>query len=153
MQVLLSAPSCNSLTQRWLISDNEPVTMGRSRYWAPLPISLERAARSKAGESAYSPRAPADGLDELRKSGRWVEAIVPIGDGNKQCTLAGLYGKAGASHGGDDYIVNERLLAAAVARACVAADAPYMLRMDCNIQAKASAVLATTIQDAALVDF
>ena len=95
---------------------------------------------------------PADGLDELRRSGRWIEVIIPVGEGNKLCTLACFYGIAGASSGGDECVVNERLLAAALSRACAAGDAPYLLCMDGNISAKASAIITAVTNDAALID-
>jgi hypothetical protein len=81
-----------------------------------------------------------------------MEVIIPVGDGNKLCTLACYYGIAGASNGGDDCVINERLLAAALARACAAGDAPYLLCMDGNISVKASAIITDVINDAALID-
>jgi len=47
---------------------------------------------------------------------------------------------------------DERLLAAVLARACAAGGAPYLLRMDGNITARASAIITDVIRDAALID-
>ena len=60
---------------------------------------------------------PNDGLDDLRKSGRWLETTAFLGNGSQAVTVAVFYGVAGASAvSSREHQQNERLLAAVLAR-------------------------------------
>ena len=53
--------------------------------------------------------------DFLKDTGRWVERLIPLENG-KQMIVASVYGYSGASAVADDFVANERLLAAAIMR-------------------------------------
>ena len=52
----------------------------------------------------------------LKASGRWEEAVVPVGDGSNSIMVATLYGISGANQSQQKYNNNETLIAAALVR-------------------------------------
>ena len=67
-------------------------------------------------------------------------------------TFAVLYGVSGASGGGEEYQVNERLFALATSRMLAAEDAPYALLTDANIEALGSQLLRSLIDAGQIVN-
>ena len=52
----------------------------------------------------------------LKASGRWVEAVVPVGDGSSSIMVATLYGISGANQSQQKNNDNEILIAAALVK-------------------------------------
>ena len=77
----------------------------------------------------------------LRASGRWMECMIPVGDGSKQIIVAILYGISGANTDNPKYEENERLIAAALIRMNTYKDIAYYICTDINVEPSKSEVL------------
>jgi exonuclease III len=77
----------------------------------------------------------------LRASGRWMECMIPVGDGSKQIIVATLYGISGANTDNPKYEENERLIAAALIRMNTYKDIAYYICTDINVEPSRSEVL------------
>ena len=80
-------------------------------------------------------------LKYLRSTGRWMEVIMPVGNGEKQIVNATLYGISGANSDNAKFEENERLVAAALIRMNMFKDVPYYLCTDINVEPTNSNVL------------
>ena len=83
--------------------------------------------------------------DFLKASGRWVERLVPL-DGGKQMMIASLYGYSGASAMADEYMTNEKLLAAAIMRMRSMGNIPYFIATDMNVDPAVSKIVQMAIE-------
>ena len=88
----------------------------------------------------------------LLESGRWVERLVPIGDGQRGIIIAGIYGISGAAGNAGKRVANERLLSQALVRATSFLDTPYILAGDFNINPGASEAIKAATQEGSMVD-
>ena len=91
-------------------------------------------------------------LAELSNSGRWTECSIPVGESGTLITVACYYGVSRSSTDPQCAAVNERLLAACLARALSAGDGSYFLLSDTNIPLQQSQSLAAAIGNRRLVD-
>ena len=83
--------------------------------------------------------------DFLKASGRWVERLVPL-DGGKQLMIASLYGSSGASAMADEYMTNEKLLAAAIMRMRSMGNIPYFIATDMNVDPAVTKIVQMAIE-------
>ena len=88
----------------------------------------------------------------LASSARWIEALVPVGDGTRFFIIAGLYGISGAASNVAKRKENERLIASAIARMNHFHNTPYLLTGDFNIGPEKSQLVAVAAQKGDLVD-
>ena len=87
----------------------------------------------------------------LKASGRWVEAVVPVGDGSDSIMVATLYGISGANQSQQKYNENEILIAAALVR-MLSFNTPYYLTGDMNVIISKSGAIQKFIQAGFVVD-
>ena len=77
-----------------------------------------RAALLCKGPAVPVVIAPSDDAvcQSLLGTGRWVEALIPVGDGLGHIIASSAYGYSGASSAHDDFLKNETLAANLVVR-------------------------------------
>ena len=121
-----------------------------------LTTKLDQYLREYGRRAAIlvkSPAIPKDLSEELddgnvrylRNSGRWVERLIPAGDG-MQYIVASLYGISGASGSTQKYIDNENLLSVAFVRMAQMQDAPYFSEFDASINLADSNMIKSAIE-------
>ena len=88
----------------------------------------------------------------LLATGRWVEALIPVGDGLGHIIVASAYGYSGASSANAEYIKNETLAAHIVVRMNHNPKIPYVVGTDINVDPLDSEVLALAITNSVVYD-
>ena len=69
----------------------------------------------------------------LLATGRWVEALIPVGDGLGHIIVASAYGYSGASSANAEYVKNETLITNMVVRLNHNPKIPYVVGADLNV--------------------
>ena len=88
----------------------------------------------------------------LADTGRWVERMVPVGQGDDFVMIACMYGHSGASTDPTLARLNERLLRTAIARAATFVELPYILCADFNTKVENSAAVTLAVEAGILHD-
>jgi exonuclease III len=88
----------------------------------------------------------------LEATGRWIELLIPLHDGDASFIITSAYGFAGASAGGDDYVANETFVALLAARAAQRKRAAQVICTDLNIDPIDSEVTIAAIDSGLLRD-
>ena len=114
------------------MATGEGMTMGR------------RAALLCKGPAVPAVIAPASDAtcQSLLATGRWVEALIPVGDGLGHLIVASAYGYSGASSVNAEYVKNETLATNIVVRINRTPKIPYVVGTDINVDPLDSEVLA-----------
>ena len=92
-----------------------------------------------------------DNVKYVKAYGRWVERLIPAGEG-LQYIAASIYGISGASSDSQDYDDNERLVKAAYIRMAQMQDIPYILGADANVNPAHSDSTKYAIENGILYD-
>ena len=113
-----------------------------------------RAAILCKGPAVPSVISPADDAvcQSLLATGRWIEVLIPVGDGLGHIIAASAYGYSGASAAHDDYVKNETLAANMIARLNHNPQLPYVIGTDFNVDPLDSEVLAMAITNGVAYD-
>ena len=88
----------------------------------------------------------------LAQRGRWVERVIPCGDGTHYIVVAAFYGISGASADPPLARLNERLIKMALFRASEFTSTPYFLCGDLNIDPAASMACRAAFESGVLAD-
>ena len=81
----------------------------------------------------------------LLDSGRWLETLLPLGNGDKHMLVGAFYGVSGASLDAAKTRENEQLLTLAVKHLMQFQHTPYVLAGDFNVDPLESEVLSLAI--------
>ena len=111
-----------------------------------------RVAISSRTAEMYDLKIDGDDLHVLELSGRWIEKLIPVGNGDRFVINAIFCGIAGASSDSEKARENERLLATALSRMLQFKDTPYFLAMDGNISPSCSKTISAATNEGLVHD-
>ena len=141
----------------WIISHGKPCQQQGPRKNTSRTHAATEATSGGVAILTKTPKRPiikdlAKEEPILHDSGRWTEVKVPITGGAKILTVASFYGISGASSDDRKKALNENLITAAVKRALLAGNEPYLLCGDFNIEPEASPAIAAAVELGLIID-